>query len=657
MNKQLKFRFVISVFILFVCHPLFSQQQEGIQWINIFGGKGHENSPGFVSSAKGNAYFAFTFEKEVNIPGSDDTLQSTGGYDGIIAKYSKKGQFKDYWWLKSNGFISINSIAKRHRKIIIGGCFQDTLKIKKKSDDKESFVAYSPASLSGYILEITKTGQVVQTITTHTSYPWSYFSKVISKKGNIAANGIVLKDTVLNRKYNMLFYQDDNEDHNLLLSDINRQKINDLTYFKGYLLFCGAFKDTVVFGQDTLVPKSNRDAFFSAVSLKTDTVFTKTLKSVQNAEAVSLLKQDSILWVAVNFYDTLYIQDTIKIASKGAKDIALLKYNADFNLLNRFQIGGVLNERMDKLILEKKKVYLLTNIASPSTYVYHADSLQFVIEQNNVRGNAALFSLDSLDTISHLWLIEQDWANKITQVAKVSDDETIISGVLDKKMTVDSISYQSRGGQDAYIFRISDKCLNNLKSGSTRVRFCKGDSIFIPNVYEGDDGFLKFANDSSRGIYIAESRSVKLKIKESCGCINIDSIVFQETDAQKSGDFDDFLFEKRIISLFNDSVRIELDYKGDCLDEDDLFDITVQPNPFLNASELTVSANLPGTMMYRLFDLQGKPLTPQIEQKLYSGTTSYKLPVQTLPAGSYLLKVIFITEKYTRQKTIILMKK
>jgi len=407
-----------------------------------------------------------------------------------------------------------------------------------------------------------------------------------------------------------------------------------------------------------LVPKSNSDAFISGISLNSDSVFTRTLKSVQNAEAVSLLKQDSSLWVGVNYYDTLYIRDTIKLASKGAKDIALLKYNSDMNLVRWFQIGGVLNERMDKILLDKKEVYLLTNVSSPSISVLAEDSLQFVIEQNNLKGNASLFSLDSVENITHLWLIEQDWANKITQVTKINDNESIISGVLDKKMTIDSISYLSKGGQDAYIFRISDKCLNNLKSGSNIVRFCEGDSIYIPNVYEDKNGFLKIANDTNKGIYVSESRSLKLKIKESCGCVNIDSIVFEKTDILKSGDaFNDYPFEKKIIHLFNDSVKIELDYIGDCADEGELLDIAVKPNPFLNNSELTINTDIPGTMLYRLFNMQGKPLIPQVERKLYSGTTTCKLPVQSLPAGSYLLKVIFITEEYTKQETFIIMKK
>ncbi len=654
MNKLFKLQIIISVLLLIIVQPALCQQG-GIKWINIIGGKGHENSPGFVNINKKN-YFAFTFEDKIVVTGTNDTLQSTGGYDGIIVKYNNNGHLNDYWWLKSNGYISINSISKRHKKIVIAGCFQDTLKLKTKNNSNNVIIATSPVELSGYILELNNQGQVIRTIITDTTYTYSYYSKVFAKNNKIAASGIVLYDTVLHKNYNKLYYQKGNNIHKLILSDVNCQKVNDLAFFKKHILFCGAYMDTVVFNHDTLIPESNGDAYFSGISLKSDSSFTKKLRSSQQAEAVSLLKKDSTLWVAVNFYDTLFIQDTIKMVSKGARDIAILKYSSNFNLTGWFQIGGILNERVDKLTLKKKRIYLLTNVSSPLLSISNQDSLQFEINQDNVKGNAALFSLDSTGVVKLSWLIKQDWATKITHVVKITDEKTMISGVFDKKMTIDSNIYFSNGGQDAYFLKISDNCLNGYKAGNRVVRFCEGDSIYIPNVYEDKEGFLKIANDTSRGIYITEPCSIKLKIIESCGCTNTDSIVFQKTDFQKTGFINDFPFEKRVLHFFNDSIKIELNYIGDCTKDEDLFTADVKPNPFSNSSDLLVSTTMQGTITYQLYSMQGKPLTPQTEQKIFGNKAIFKLPVQTLPSGTYLLKVIFITEDFTKQETLLIIK-
>jgi hypothetical protein len=632
-------------------------QAEGVIWMNLFGSKGSENSPGFVTDSSGAFYFALTFEKSLIVPGTSDTLIPAGGYDGLIAKYNNQGNLNDYWWLKSNGFISINSINNIGNNIFIGGCFQDTLLIQKRKTNKETLIASTPVNLSGYLLELSKTGEVIDTQLTDTTAQYSLFNHLTIKNNEVAASGIILEEDN-NNKYNTLHYSTGGNEHYLRLGNERNQKLNDLILMSDLVLFGGSFNDTIYFDQDTLIPKSNHDAFLSGIFLNSDSSFTKLLKSDQNAEIATLIEYDSVLWVGVNFNDTLTVQDTIKFSSKGARDILLLKYDSNINLASWFQIGGQLDDRLDKIIINNQLMYLLTNISSPATYLSNPDSVHLLLEQDNLRGNAALFSLDSLENITHLWLIQQDWANKITQVAKVNETETILSGVFDTKMSVDSVPYFTKGGQDAYFFRVSDACLNSLKASPMMVQFCEGDTIFIPDVYITDDNYLKIDEENEQGIYITETCSYRLKIKESCGCINVDSIVFQATDGKKSNAIPFSRFDREVLSFFNDSIQIELNYLGDCsILEDDILSVAVVPNPFDSNADIEVLTTESGSLTYQLFDMYGKPISTQMEQDLFVGSSTIKLPIQKLTNGSYLLKVIYQTDDYTHNESIILLKK
>jgi hypothetical protein len=649
MKNTVKLSMLAFAFAL-LHHGLLAQQT-GLAWINLFGSEGIEYSPGFVAHPSGNYYLALTFGHAMTMPGTTDTLHPKGNVDGLVACMNPAGQLLSFWQLSNKGHISITDIALKGQNIVISGSFQDSLDLINANGTQTLLVTEN--KLNGFVLELSATGEPVRVENPMPNAPYAATNYLHKAGETLIAASFAKNDSLAPLTNNLHFYQTGSSSQ-LQLKAVAKHKVLGLTSYNDHAVVYGTFTDTLFFEADSLFAMAGTDAYFGLFDEAGNNNGLYGFGSYQNTEAISATSFAGMLWVALNFSDTLFLPNSDTVVSAGSNDFLLAAFDSTMQLAHRFQTGGVFAERSYKLFVQDNELFVFSNVASPQIGIYHNDTLQHQIFQENFHGNAALFSIDTAMQSSFLWMTQHDWSSRITGLHKIGQTETIISGMFTDRLRIDSLQFDAVGNTDAFLLRISDACISRLKSSYYTVQFCEGDSVFLHHIATNTDGKLYYDAGFEGGTYITGPTQLVLEQVLECGCRATDSLVFEQinaVDALKS-----IVTEGPVyLRLMNTQLSLKMDYCGDCA-QSRFFRLQTSPNPFEHESKLLVTMADAGKLTYTIHSMDGVMLSQAVELSLGRGTHHIRLPLQHLPPGTYVVWASYQTAEKSGTRHIRLIK-
>jgi hypothetical protein len=648
MKSSYKYLILVSGFCLFV--SLLNAQPTGLSWINLFGSKGIERSPGFVYHHSGSLFLAVVFDQKMVLPQSHDTITPKGNTDGLIIKLNQMGTILETWQLSNRGHLTITGLSATESGIVITGNFQDSLFVHKSNASQ--FLLKTDKVLGAFVLEMSASGDIASASNPFTDALYASTNHLASESGSNLFASVAIDDSVAALRNFIDSYSASFSKRNMLHYSA-LQSVLGVCHFNEKAAYYGAFKDTLVLGNDSLVSRSGKDAYIGV--LDADRNFERLLSfgSLQHAEAMSAVSFNSLLWVAVNFSDSLFLPNGDTVTSGGSNDCLIAAFNNEFVLTTKIQLSGQLAERVDKLFVQDQTLYVFANISSPNVMIYLNDSLCASYPQNNLYGNAALFSVDTTNNVNLIWKTQHDWTSKIISLRKAGPSETIISGLFTDQLSVDSIQYQSMGGTDVFILKLEDNCINSLKSAIYHIQVCEGDSLFIPHLIANQDGSYRYDPSNAAGIFVHQTSGLLIKHILDCGCNASDSLVFvfgRPSDMLKSG-----FSKQNSVYLANTKIQLLYNYCGECASQ---YGFTVQalPNPFKQNVSLKVSMPEAGKLSYKIFGTDGAVLALPVVHKLSHGSHDIELFIKHLKPGTYILQLSCTTSTITETHYLKLIK-
>ncbi|MDA3942484.1 MAG: T9SS type A sorting domain-containing protein [Bacteroidetes bacterium] len=640
------------VLFSFTLAPLSADaQQSGLAWLRLLGSSGIEHSPGFVAHANGDYYLALTFSAPLLLPGSTDTLSPQGSEDGLLARYNAQGALVSAVQMASKGHVSITDLVLHNNKLVLSGGFQDSLILI--ADGSQQLALFTDHYLNGYLLEFNADIELIRAVNPMDDAVYATVNHLSSSSGGLFATAYMQSDTSSQINNVMLEWND----QQINLSQLKPAGMHKILGVSPYRhtdkVFYGTYRDTLVYGQDTLIAKAGTDACLGVLDQLDQPVALLGFESYQNAEAIAAARYLDHLWVAVNFSDTLFLPNQDTIVSAGSNDLLIAGFDSLMNLNHQFRITGVFAEYADELFVQGNEMFVFSNVASPVIRIYHNDTLQLEVNQSNMHGNAALFSINDMLQSSFVWITQHDWSSSITGLHKLNSTETIISGVFTDELVIDSLQFDAVGNSDVFFLRVSDACISKFKSQYLTIPFCEGDSVYLPHLTKNDQGGYFFDPELEQGVYITQPTGIVLENRLECGCLASDSIVFLFAgDAQQS---QLTINRKSQIYLANTQIELTVDYCGECMIQH-MLSAEISPNPFKHKSNLNISVSEAGVLSYVLFTSLGVPISQVIEKRIETGTYHFELPLHTQPPGTYLVKVLFAGEEHSLQREIKLIK-
>ncbi|MDP2423487.1 MAG: T9SS type A sorting domain-containing protein [Bacteroidales bacterium] len=647
---------IILIFLLIVFGSTFiSAQPPSLSWVKLIGSQGHDHSCGFVTDPEGFHFLAITFERtlEININNQPVSIIPKGGNDAAIVKINPAGEAVALWRLSNHGHIAVTDIALFQGKIHLSGSFQDTL-FYTGNNNATNRILITDRELSAFQITITAGGQMFQARKLDETAIRSTYNYLSESNGRMIGAGTRVADSAA-PEMNIVRVRRNQNESVYTVGPLSKMQIRGTAIFNNKYLFYGSFSDTLNLGQATAISISCADAFLAILDNANTPVYNLiAYHSLQHAEVVSAVQQQQHLWVAINFSDTLRIQATppLEVVALGGSDVMILKYNASLNLVDHYHLGGPLAERADKLMVVNNKLYLFSNLSSPVSIIRRHNNITLQIEQENIRGNAALISIDAAGNCDLVWMVSQDWMLCIVGINKINDSETILAGVFYDTMEIDSDTYHAVGGQDVFFVRTTDLCLNSLKNQRHDLSFCEGDSVFIHHFEPDAKGMLVPGKNTRDGFYISKPGKYWVEFTLPCGCKAADTLNFVMIGPHSVNTGPRPDMTARTIYLNSAAQGMKITYCGECklLTGQESYWITVTPNPFRTKTVVEFFMPGEGSISMNMLQMSGQPIVSVSQKQYQRGIHSIELNTSGIPPGLYMLSITLQQGDKTNQE-------
>ncbi len=632
--KRFQLFLIIILLGAFLPSATLLAQQSGLAWLKAIGSTGRDYSPGFAVSETGKLFLPVLFNQQLVLPGTTDTILSKGGYDMVLMRMTSNGSLENYWHFGNNGVVNVTDISIRNEYVYISGSHQDTLFLFGTGQANNSMVSVSQNNLSGFILKLSLDGDVIEFTGFPTEAIWSVVNNIDFDDEAMIASGQYIADTVSQRK-NYLYLKD--SDAFISLDEIERLTINESQWYRGKTLISGSYSDTLQLAGQTIDQPASKSGYIAL--LDSNTAQFISFDSYVEAAVSATVVMDSIVFAAIDFQDSLFVNDSFIAASMGSSDVLVVKMDTSLTIIDKVQLGGVLNERANKLLLSNGVVNLFANVCSPRTILTKAHQIQDSLSLHNIKGNACLIEIDTSFNADFKWVTNQDWSNRINGLYRINNTENILSGIFADSMLIDSTPYYTIGNQDVFLMRISDICLGRLKQSNLEIAFCEGDSVFIQGYsLRGKNELIKAAKPES-GVYISKPMTLWYGIREkSCGCLLADTIAFVFSDKNIAPEYKTTISS---YSLLDGSELMTVKWCGSCRSNNNLFTYQVIPNPFINQTQLALVLPEQGKLKLEILDYTGTTIYVINERPYTSGAHSIHLPLAGYSKGSYLLRITY----------------
>lgn len=658
MNKKCKIIPSVSVLLFLMAlagQQSFAQVNE-LSWINLYGGKKHEMTMGFVKDSL-NYHLPIIFNDSIrfNLNGSDTTLHSEGGIDAVVLTVNQDGQSTNYRHFANKGDLSITSLEIRNGNLILAGSFQDSLKMITNQGEG-IFIASTNKALDSYIAEISPDNQILMFSSSPEQANQAYINYLVSDNNRLFACGTALIDSLSEPK--IMFFVDSagQSNYSFPCSSLSMEIKSIGFTSRGSLGFAGGYLNGHVFNQDTLGANEAQNAFFAYGDDGFNDINFYTYLSPQDAVVAAYVANETESWIAISFADTLIMPQGQSFVSEGSMDVLLVQMDSLFTPVNYYHFAGIMYEKADNLFVQDSTVYFLGNVSSPVITVFRNGSMIQEITQENLLGNTVLFAFYPDGGTGLVWSVSNSVIGSIKSVDKFMETETVISGNFHDQMKIDSSFYYSEGGMDVYMMRITDICLNTMKNTVQYINFCEGDSLQLLNYKPDTNGKLMAYENMERPFFISKDVTYWFENIADCGCINTDSIRFvQVKRTELENGLKNRITGQRSIYLNPDNIVL-IDYYGNCSTDNNTYSLLLTPNPAGNESYLDFTLTRKCKVIVDVFGTDGVKLMEVVERDYSDGGHRIILPVSSFSSGNYIVKVQLIGDDFAVQKILKLMK-
>jgi hypothetical protein len=627
---------ILALFLI----PLtgYSQQQDGLTWLRTYASTGFNTSPGFVSDTSGFLYLPVVFVDTVRFgtSGTTDTLVSAGDGDILLAKIETlTGNISQYRHFTSKAHLVVTDISMTDGYLILSGACRDSVFMIADTNDPQ-YLGGKTGAEKGFLLSMTTGGQFINfTIPAEEVYQSGL--NIIKTEGlSLLACGTARQDT-LSPLANLFILNKEGESTQTIIDSLTRTDIRDGVFFNQSAWVCGSFTDSLILNDTILYAPAGIQAFMAKADTGTfplsDAI---TWRGYQDAFAAGMANFNQKLWVGINFSDSLIYGNGSMILSHGMADAVVLQYDSTLHLQHIYQFGGSYTERIDRLFVSDDRLYVLGNTASPDTKLWLNGQEKFTVTQAENAGIQTLLSIDIHDTARLEWTAQEGRLGRMTGVSKINASETIIAGVFNRQMIIDSTEFNPSGLQDVYLLRVADICLNRLKQTEMKFMFCKGDSVLISGAQWGSKTEIKADPDDGE-LYISQPGKYYIKSISDCGCKSADTLVFEliePRDAEKKG----FSNPGPVSQIFilSDESELKIRYCGECLEREKQATFRILPNPTSANSVLDVYLPREGTIRIKIVSAEGA-LVNRMEFQESEGSHQIDLQSGILKPGTYMV--------------------
>jgi hypothetical protein len=622
-------------------------QQSGLAWFSSIASSGVDHSPGFAIDTAGQVFIAVNFSSPLVLEtqGSSDTLDPGLHGEAIVAQIStENGELLRYFHLSSPGHIAITGIGFYLHRLVVSGSCHDSVFIKPSGGQK-SYLGGGTGLHTGFQLFCGPEGE-----NPHFTQPASAalragFERICVADSLLVTSGKYLPDSVAARR--VMIAKGDGDNRQLYLPETTyTMEVNDMAFAFGQLFIGGAFRDSLNLHNGKLFALAGKDAFVALADNIDSTYLNVPLSwnGLQDAHTVALASYDASLWVAVNFSDTLHHSDGQRLDGRGGSEAALFRYDSLLQLQATYHLKGNRNERIEKLFVSANKLYILANISSDSCELQLNNSNHIQLGHSYGTGAHTLLSIDPTGEPSLVWMAKEGRLGKLTGVHKVSDTETLLSGLYGNTLTIDSVHYEPFGIQDVYVLRIDDVCLSRLKTTKETFRFCEGDSLMVSYALSNPGNALQPTEKSTDYFYINRPGTYSIPYESDCGCLEADSLRFEWYKPRPGENPLETLQTGINAFRLANGGFIELRYAGQCTQVYDPLQpqFSLQPNPSKTYSYLNAILPESGVLQMELTDGHGAVLHKD-QETLSAGQHQFPLPLQFLQPGNYFLRLHFDT--------------
>ena len=316
------------VVLLFVLNLQSSFSQQGYwEWARRYGGVGGVKEGYSVAiDANRNIYVAGSFYSDLTIDGI--TLHSMDFNDVFIAKFSEAGNL--IWIKHARGPYGDQAITLviKDNFIYVAGHFDFELTFDDTYLNVEYVMAIFLAKLDleGNLIWLQYEG------TGGSGACIEGLSLVDLNNEFLCLTGCFTNDYTYDNRFIAKYDTAGNEIWRVHEKESSHSGGRSVAVDNfGNILNTGYFKDTVTFGDTTLISKGNRDIYYSKYDLAGNLIWVKQAGGVDFDVGHSIATDhDNNIYVTGNFRDTTVVEDTILI-SRGINDIFLLKLDPDGN--------------------------------------------------------------------------------------------------------------------------------------------------------------------------------------------------------------------------------------------------------------------------------------------------------------------------------------
>lgn len=329
----MKSKFKILSFIVIILFQISSYtlkaQQLSLQWYNRFGLENWDYVNDFIRLADGNYILTGSLRADINT----DSIQSSASNNGWFASVDSNGSVLWQKTFKGKEFETVTSVTENSQNIIIAGIFQDSTSI-------DSITIISDSYMSGFYAFIDTTGNVSNL-------------KRIGEKGEF--KNVLLCSNNLNRSYIAGLFT-------------NELTVSSVTYSDKY----GAI-------------------FFGELNLAGNILDPQFIKCSGNLTLTSSQCNDSLIFIAGSYSDTLFIADSSMVSS-GGTDAFIVCLNNGGELKWIQTISGNGNQQINDFTLAADGKISLTgyfeNNAFLNTYVLQTyGSKDMLLALLDIEGN------------------------------------------------------------------------------------------------------------------------------------------------------------------------------------------------------------------------------------------------------------------------------
>jgi len=662
MKKTKEIFKIIAISLLLFCFECkINGQQSEMAWFKTISSNDFISSPGFVIDTVGNAFLPIIFFDEVYLEteGEFDTIMSWGGGNAVIAKITTEtGEITDYINLASKEHLVITDIGLVENTIVTTGVMLDSVFARKKSSTTYQYIGGQSGKQDGFILKLNASVEIIDFITLGSEWITSGIDFMRISENKVLVAGTCVEDTTSELE-NVVIVKDQDSQFTFKTGLHSNIVISSLNIFNDKLMVSGYFSDSIFTSDTTVYNSSGNDAFMAVVDTLQENPFisTKIWQGLQNSAVADLAVFQNYLYVAINFNDTLHICQDITVTGRGGNDALLLKYDSLLNIESIYQIGGSYSDKIDRIFVSGGKLYLLCNIGSDDCEVFLNNFSVLEIENDDNWYIHALFCLNDTPGVQNIWTAREGSLGKIVGVNKLTNTETIIGGLFNQPIVIDSVQYTNSGIQDIYLLRIDDECLNQLKSSEATYYFCEGDSVYISGAESDSSGGIIINNQPDSGFYIKSPGKYHVREKKQCNCESTFYISFEPINGfGQDTSFNESINIDQVID-FAEGASFRIMYRGSCHNtlNDNAEFIELKPNPTDGNTLIEIIAQCNGEIEVKILDLHGS-LIEQRDYYVIEGSNKINLFTEHYQKGTYIIQIKSSSNNFKLQRNFKLFK-